>query len=238
MKMFKKAGVAIIGLSAALLSCNALAVVQTLVGTNVTYVFDDALMGLYGTPILSGDSLVFTPINFKAQSTNGQGIVQTSSTINVQVYTNANYNFSAFNLTELGDYSLIGSDAQVAVGGQIRMFDLTNPPPPAANQLTDPITVTSPLTVTTSIANYQTTNWQANAAIAVPTNWGNGVNLTIENILLASTTQLGSAAFVEKKFVGNSVILTPVPEAETYAMMLAGLGLVGFMARRRTSMSV
>ena len=29
-----------------------------------------------------------------------------------------------------------------------------------------------------------------------------------------------------------------VPEAETYAMMLAGLGLVGFMARRRTSMSV
>jgi hypothetical protein len=28
-----------------------------------------------------------------------------------------------------------------------------------------------------------------------------------------------------------------VPEAETYAMMLAGLGLVGFMARRR-SMSV
>ena len=237
MKMFKKAGVAIIGLSAALLSCNALAVVQTLVGTNVTYVFDDMLMGLYGTPILSGDSLVFTPTNFKAVSTDG-GIVMTSSTINVQVYTNANYNFSAFNLTELGDYSLIGSDAQVAVGGQIRMFDLTNPPPPAANQLTDPITVTSPLTVTTSIANYQTTNWQANAAIAVPTNWGNGVNLTIENILLASTTQLGSAAFVEKKFVGNSVILTPVPEAETYAMMLAGLGLVGFMARRRTSMSV
>jgi hypothetical protein len=30
--------------------------------------------------------------------------------------------------------------------------------------------------------------------------------------------------------VGNTV---PVPEAETYAMMLAGLGLVGFMAKRR-----
>ena len=26
---------------------------------------------------------------------------------------------------------------------------------------------------------------------------------------------------------------TPVPEPETYAMILAGLGLMGFMARRR-----
>ena len=28
--------------------------------------------------------------------------------------------------------------------------------------------------------------------------------------------------------------ITPVPEADTYAMLLAGLGLVGFMARRRS----
>ena len=27
--------------------------------------------------------------------------------------------------------------------------------------------------------------------------------------------------------------LAPVPEPETYAMMLAGLGMLGFMARRR-----
>jgi len=32
--------------------------------------------------------------------------------------------------------------------------------------------------------------------------------------------------------------VTPVPEADTYAMMLAGLGLVGFMARRRTRAAV
>jgi hypothetical protein len=31
----------------------------------------------------------------------------------------------------------------------------------------------------------------------------------------------------------TSMTVTAVPEAETYAMMLAGLGLVGFMARRR-----
>lgn len=225
MKINKKVALAVMGLSAVLLSGNALAAVQTLTGTNVTYVYDDTLMGLFGQPMLSGDNLIFTPTSFTDQSTNGQGIVLTRSTINIQAYANANYNFSAFNLTEMGDYSLIGSDAEVAVGGQIRLFDLAN----ISNQLTDPITATAPLTVTTTFGNYQTTNWQANAAIAAPANWSNGVNLTIENILLARTTQLGSAAFIEKKFV----VITPVPEAQTYAMMLAGLGLVGFMVRRR-----
>ena len=32
---------------------------------------------------------------------------------------------------------------------------------------------------------------------------------------------------------GGSFAVSPVPEPETYAMMMAGLGLVGFMARRR-----
>jgi hypothetical protein len=34
---------------------------------------------------------------------------------------------------------------------------------------------------------------------------------------------------------GLYVQAVPVPEAETYAMMLAGLGLVGFAARRRAA---
>ncbi|MFZ5574895.1 MAG: FxDxF family PEP-CTERM protein [Pseudomonadota bacterium] len=34
---------------------------------------------------------------------------------------------------------------------------------------------------------------------------------------------------------GGALAAAPVPEAETYAMMLAGLGLVGFMVSRRRS---
>jgi type VI secretion system secreted protein VgrG len=36
----------------------------------------------------------------------------------------------------------------------------------------------------------------------------------------------------------NNTITTPVPEPETSAMMLAGLGLIGFVARRRKQKSV
>jgi hypothetical protein len=30
-----------------------------------------------------------------------------------------------------------------------------------------------------------------------------------------------------------ALVATPIPEPETYVMMMAGLGVVGFMARRR-----
>ena len=32
---------------------------------------------------------------------------------------------------------------------------------------------------------------------------------------------------------GGAVMLAPVPEPETYGMMLGGLGVLGFLARRR-----
>jgi hypothetical protein len=44
-------------------------------------------------------------------------------------------------------------------------------------------------------------------------------------------TQYGSAAFTQSGVL--TVMAAPVPEPETYAMMLAGLGLLGGMARRK-----
>jgi hypothetical protein len=45
-----------------------------------------------------------------------------------------------------------------------------------------------------------------------------------QNLKLANTWHLEN---------NGTLVYAPVPEAETYALMLAGLGLVGFMARRR-----
>ncbi|ODU50844.1 MAG: hypothetical protein ABS92_01770 [Thiobacillus sp. SCN 63-374] len=47
--------------------------------------------------------------------------------------------------------------------------------------------------------------------------------------------QIGSPVFANLDMNGNlTIAAAPVPEADTYAMMLAGLGLIGFMAARRT----
>ena len=62
-------------------------------------------------------------------------------------------------------------------------------------------------------------------------NWQN-----IDTVLITATggthnSSLGSSG--TSFAMDNLIINSPVPEPETYAMLLAGLGLVGFLARRR-----
>lgn len=68
----------------------------------------------------------------------------------------------------------------------------------------------------------------------------NAMNVGINSNLTTAVTGLRIGVFTwflngtggdDAAFVTNSIVA--VPEAETWAMMLAGLGLVGFMARRR-----
>ncbi len=49
-----------------------------------------------------------------------------------------------------------------------------------------------------------------------------------------ATTFGGATASVIDGSVASAATFAPVPEPETYAMMLAGLGLMGFVARRRS----
>jgi hypothetical protein len=48
---------------------------------------------------------------------------------------------------------------------------------------------------------------------------------------------LGPSLFLQPHYTSTSLMLVaataPIPEPETWAMMLAGLGLMGFLARRR-----
>lgn len=69
--------------------------------------------------------------------------------------------------------------------------------------------------------------------------------VTVATQLLVGTKTLGTSTGYELKVsgtvgasggsYGGNIVATPVPEPETYAMMLAGLGALGFLARRRKS---
>jgi hypothetical protein len=79
--------------------------------------------------------------------------------------------------------------------------------------------------------------------------WNYATNSPVATTLVSSTTNSRTIDFFGQAVPGNYKLLvdvhgansisgsigTPVPEPETYAMMLAGLGLVGFSARRRNN---
>ena len=231
MKRVKKLAIGIVLLGQAL-SGAANAASATLSGTNFDFTYDDTFMGLFGQPTVAGDTLFFTPVNFDAKSLNGAGYAFNNDTINLKVMAHTGQTFNNVGVVEKGDYFLRGAGSTAEVGGQIRVFDMAKP----LVDLTSNITTSSPLNVSSAF----TKNWTANASVDVSSwNTARTLNVTLENLLLTSTTGPASLAFMEKKFVGltfgssSTVAAAAVPEAETYAMMLAGLGLVGFMVSGR-----
>lgn len=212
-----------------LISGSVFAASMTLSGDTVDYTFDDTLLGLFGPASLSGDTLYFTPVEFQAKSLNGDGYALTNSTMNIQVSAHDGWTFSNISLIEKGDYLILGGASTADIAGQMRVRDLSN----VLDDMTASIQSTSAL----DHIGLPTTNWEAGAVIDLSA-WGDthAVNVTLQNLLLASTSDDSSLAFVEKKFVGLAptlVAISPVPEAHTYGMMLAGLGLLGWKIKRR-----
>ena len=89
--------------------------------------YDDALLGLFGAPTLSGNVLFFTPTAFKAESLNGAGVSTANATLNLRVELADGYDFSFLSLSESGDYLMRGASSEVDVLGQLRVFDLAAP---------------------------------------------------------------------------------------------------------------
>jgi len=64
--------------------------------------------------------------------------------------------------------------------------------------------------------------------------WNSGANTSVVLSLINRNTARGGNDFaIDDVFLGTTSTVTPVPEPETYALMLLGLGAVGAMARRR-----
>lgn len=85
--------------------------------------------------------------------------------------------------------------------------------------------------------------WLNGVLLVGPTSSVTAGGVTVKTQVVAGGTVL-PAGFYELKVsgtgitgssasYGGNIVATPVPEPETYAMLLAGLGVVGFVARRR-----
>ncbi len=192
----------------------------TLGGDNVSYQFEPGQLGLFGSAAVVGGALQFTPAGFIA----GLDSPFAVETINITVTADAGYTLTGFSLFETGGYASPAADAAgLYATGTFTAIDIEGT---TANQL--------PLSFTGVNDNGA---WNAAASIAIPASGWGGTDGVVGSATLTLSNQLFAwgPGSIWKDGVSISVTAQPIPEAHTYAMLLAGLGLVGFMARRRAS---
>lgn len=212
----------------AVLALPAEAAVVTLYGDDVSFTFDNA--SLFGTASVVGNSLVFSPTGFRAESTNGAGSDLVSETLNIEVaVTTPGVRIGGLALVEEGDYRLNGSGASVTASGRLQAVSRTQ-----TNGLFA-LNESAIFNATGLSTQGATTAWSGSAAVDI-TGWGGDtwVDAQIQNNLSATTLQNGETAWIQKKLggVGLEVTLVPVPAA----VWLFGSGLLGLVgvARRRS----
>ena len=204
-------------------------------GTSVCYEYNDAQTTAFGSPTFSGDSVSFSPTVFRAESTNGQGLVSfTSSFFFDRVYANAGYEISSIQVSESGDYRIqrdsSGSPDTVSAGLTTTVSSLLS-----SENILDSVT----LNRSGNSGGVQLWSLQSNAinpASAFTSN-AQGVSLLIQDNLSAFTDELGGLAWIQKKYLLSvaavSSAATNVPEPSSVALIMAGLGMAGLIFRLR-----
>ena len=110
---------AIVGAVFAFIAMPAQSATVTNCGPTICYTYDDAqaATALFGTPSLVGDSLVFLPPNFRAESLNGAGTdVVSANFIFDEIYSVGGDDITSLVVFESGDYDIInGSEVGVDI---------------------------------------------------------------------------------------------------------------------------
>ena len=232
--MFKKLSMMLLLLSLGS-AMPAMSAIVHLAGDSVDFYYDDST--LFGSANVINNSIFFLPTNFKAESLNGAGIVSTNQTLNISITAKAGNVIENILIQESGDYKLIGTDASARVNGLLAVTSNTSLNgffPYRLEQTFD----------TGLLPDISDTNelWDTSAGVDLGTEPGwlydTGITVTIENLLSASTLNLGEQAFVEKKFLGVGLIVNPQPPNVPVpaAAWLFGSGLLSLagLVRRRS----
>jgi hypothetical protein len=169
-----------------------------------------SLYGLFGDPTLvGGNTLVFSPSNFIAESTDGQSNT-VSDTFEFELIIHQGFGFQGISITEYGNYGISGH-GQVIASGTLSAENLDT-----AEVLSQTLSTTPSMPAKTGQGQ-----WEGWSEISIdPAGWTR-VKITLENNLFAITGS-NSAAWIEKTVLGNAVSLQIIPEPATVAALTFG----------------
>ena len=182
---------------------------------------------LFGSPTVSGDTLMFSPVNFASSALGDGGLDYVDSHLSVDITANAGHNIYTVNLTEKGDFALTGNGtpdtyAQVTMPVWMQILKVNGAG-------INPITVQDDMVFTNAglwsggassgawqgILNFDVTaTLRANG---VPSGFATQVQLTLDNTL-TTQSELGTSAVVNKTQADISI-----PEPATLSLLAAGM---------------
>jgi hypothetical protein len=214
--------------------------------------------GAYGSPTVTGDSLTFTPLGVKAESSEG-GTNSNTAIVNFDVQAKGGKYIAGFLLSEQGDFSMygaLGTDATyvdvtanfvveiqevdgLAIGPVSESFSLTLAP--KADGTFEFLTDGGG---SASVFNPYQGEWGGTVYIdlgdildnnSIPYSPGGGATLAsvnIENILTAGS-EVGTSSFIQKKYSSEFTVTSDVVPEPASALLIAGsTAFLAFFRRR------
>ena len=199
-------------------AAGAMAVQVVVVGVKFNIVYDPTELGKYGVPSFgAGDSILWNAptVPFVAGAPGSRTF---SATTKFQLVAHTGVILTGITYAESGTYNKPGTTGIVSGIGSVQIANIT---PPAASFTADFTTGGLPTT------GASTRPWSATTGLVALPSSPVGVTLTFTDALKAFG---GSTSITQ---TGSSLLVTTVPEPETYALMLSGLFAVGSLAHRR-----
>lgn len=203
----------------------------TLIGADFDVRFDSALTGLFGTPVLNGNTITLNPLPaFKVESLAGNGEFIVDQTFSLQLLMHAGKAVTSIDLSEQGNYTLSGRQSDVAAWGELRA-DVGSLGTPELVQAITPVGYFRPNTDSVL-------SWSASSALDFSgfdaTAQAQGLALDIQSALQAYTRPSDTGLRVASIDMTGGLVLSVavVPEPESFMLALVGLGLLAGLARR------
>jgi hypothetical protein len=171
--------------------------------------------GLFGDPMLSGDTFVFFPSNFRADSLDGlDGSVYDK--LEFELIAHTGFSFKNFDFSEFGDYGIF-DEGSVNVLSSISIENLDTAQVLSSDFTSNP---SMPASGGQDI-------WEAEAQLAINSADWTHIKITFDNELLASS-QPGSVSFIENKIFSSGITMQTIPEPATVTILCLG---AAFMLR-------
>ncbi|MCA9261638.1 MAG: hypothetical protein KDA61_20615 [Planctomycetales bacterium] len=205
----------------------------------------DAGAELFGAPTISSDSLDFNPTNFAASASNG-ATDTTDSTLGFTIVAHPGKAIKSVSIVEAGDASLSGfsNDAQASVTARVTVEVLEINGSTAVSYSTADNLAFSPnggsyLLSAVGSPTFNTA-WDGNLLVDVtpllpsPTDFASKVQVTLFNVLTA-TSQDGTSAFIQKKDADASSVsidAVTVPEPAAALAALFSMAIAATCRRR------